>query len=341
MTRAWVFLCLLAHANGLLIAQITPRVTSRAPEQGNVTDETEYAILRGSSYNFLDSAKNYVYLFFNENLQIIDSELSDGEEIQDNTFANRMRFSPYAIYQPNSSSKFSLDLDYSASIRLPRLEKRLRLIIDTGDIAPLPATQPDEEENEPLVGLQRNIRRYGSARLGVKLGLPVVGYAIASWQRNYRADAWHIRPSGDVFYQTDDEGFGTGTNLLFGRWWGRFTGKSSSGIRITEATEGFEWASAIDFMHAARLIEPSDDPPLISSSALNRGLALTYRISGHISGSKTIDEHRVSLTYRYPLRKNWMFLVISPEIRWERDNDWGPDERIRVGIDMLFWGITR
>lgn len=333
-------LALLAAA-GTVSARSPEAVTARAPEQGDVPPQDDKGLLRGPAFDVLDHSKNEVYLVFAEGLQIVDSVLSGGEEVDDKTFANRMRLSPYATYERGESTRYGLTFDYEAHIHLRRLEKRLKLVIDNGDLSPLPNTQPEEEDTSAQIGLQRQIRRYGSARLGAKIGLPTVGYAIASWGREYHAESWRLRPAGDVFYKTDDNGFGTGYNFRFGRWWGRTMLKSSSGIRITESTEGFEWASALSLARAVRLIEPSKPKPLISPKDLNEGLDLTYRISGHISGSKTVDEHRVILSYRYPIRKNWAFLLLSPEIRWRRDDGWAPEHRLRVGIDVLFWGVTR
>jgi len=337
-TLAFFFLSIAAAG----FAEESPlKISPRAPEQGEVAKSKDKGILRGKEFDFLDRTKNQIYLIFAENLQIIDSVASGGEEVKDKTFQNEFRFSPYLVIDGSDTTKVDLELDFSASIHLRRLQKKLKLIIDNGELAPLPGTQPDEESQEAQIGLQKEIRKYVSARIGTKIGWPPVGYAIVSTGKEFRAEEWHITPSANAFYQTDDNGFGTGQNLYFGRWWDRYMFKSSSGIRITEATQGFEWASELTLARVVRLIEPSKDPPLISSRSMNQGLDLAYRISGHISGSKTIDEHRVTLTYRYPIRKNWMFLVVSPEIRWERSNNWVPDERIRIGVDILFWGVTR
>ncbi|MGE9291493.1 MAG: hypothetical protein ACQKBT_10915, partial [Puniceicoccales bacterium] len=293
-------------------------------------------------YEALDNAKNEVYLTVSEDIEILDHVLSQGTEITDTTYQTRIRLLPYLVYEMgDSSNDLKLKLDYSASIRLRRLEKLFRVIVNTGDLAPLPDTQPDEEDNDPQIGLQRLLRRDAAVRVGVRVRWPPVGYIVGGWSRRFNWNAWQIQPRYQAFYQTDEDGFGTGGNLLFGRWWDNYLFENNSGFRITEATEGIEWASAVTLGHVTRLIEPVEPRPLVSTRAYNEGINLIYRISGHISGHKTIDEHRVILNYRFPIRKNWMFLFVSPEISWERDNGWVPEEQIRIGVDILLWGITR
>ncbi len=316
------------------------RISSRAPEQGEVAEDENDGLLEGADYDYLDDTKNQVYLTFAENLQILDSVLSGGIELDDTTFENHFRLLPYLVYDESDSSDFALKLDYSASIHLRRLQKKLQIIIDNGDLAPLPSTQPDEEDSDPQIGLQRLILRHTSVKLGAQVRWPPVLYGIVSWSHPFTLRQWQINPRYDVFYQTNDDGFGTGGNLQVGRWWDQNTFALDSGFRITEATEGIEWASAATLGHVIRLIDPQDPQPLVSARAYNEGINLIYRISGHISGHKTIDEHQVILNYRYPLRKNWLFLFASPEINWQRSNNWAPETRIRVGVDILFWGIT-
>ncbi len=323
-------------------ARPNQRITSRAPEQGNVSAEDKRGILYGPDFDFLDDTKDGIYLFFAEGLQIIDSDMSGGQEVEDKTFANRFRLSPYISYERGDTTRYGLTFDYSSHIHLRRTEQRLKLIIDNGELSPLPDTLPDEEDNDAQIGIQQEILRHTSARVGARIKIPPVGYGIVSWGRGYRVgNSWQLRPNADVFYRTDSDGFGTGSHFLFGRWWDRYRFKSSSGMRITESTTGFEWASAWSIARVVRLIEGTKDPPLVSTRDMNEGLDLSYRISGHISGHKTIDEHRVTLTYRYPIRKNWFFLVLAPELRWKRDNDWAPEQRLRIGVDLLFWGVTR
>lgn len=318
------------------------RVSQRAPAQGEIPKDDDHGILYGPDFNFLDRTKNSIYLFYAESLQILDSEMSGGIELEDKTFQNRFRLSPYVTYESGVATEYDFTFDFEANIHLRRTEKRVKLVIDNGDLSPLPDTLPDEEDNDAMVGIQQQIRRYGSVRVGAKVKIPPVGYVIGSWSRLYHPrEKWSVRPQIDAFYRTDDDGFGNGANLLFGRWWDRYRFKSSTGYRITEATTGFEWASAWSIARVTRLIEKLDPLPLVSTKDLNEGLDLTYRISGHISGSKTIDEHRVTLTWRYPIRKNWCFLVLGPELRWKRVNDWAPEKRLQVGIDILFWGVTR
>jgi len=337
-----ILIALLATVVAGFAGDSTARISPNAPEQGNVPADEDEGILKSPDFDFLDESKDSVYLFFVENLQIIDSVLSGGEELEDKTFKNRFRVSPSATYEKGESTEVDVTFDFEGSIHLRRVEKKLKLIIDNGELSPLPDTLPDEENESAQIGLQREIRRYGSVRVGLKADWPPEAFAIASWGRGYEADRWMLRPRLDVFYRSGEDGFGTGQNFVFGRWWDRFMFKNSSGIRITEATDGFEWASATTLGRVVRLIEPVRPRPLLSASAYNEGADLVYRVSGHISGdSKTIDEHRVILNYRYPLRKNWLFLLLAPELRWKRDNDWRPEYRFRVGVDILFWGVIR
>ena len=60
---------------------------------------------------------------------------------------------------------------------------------------------------------------------------------------------------------------------------------------------------------------------------------------GHVSGEAIMDRYRGTLVFRFPLYRNYIYGEIMPEIEWRNENDWDAVQRIRLGVDMLFWGV--
>lgn len=292
----------------------------------------------GPGFTDLVSSRDQIYHWVNTPVTWLDKKLAGDIELEDDVLDTRFRIQPYMVYQRQDSDKFSFDLDFSSSIHLRRVEKKLKLIVETGELGALPDTSPEDEDKDTRIGLSKMIQRFVNARVGVQTKWPPVGFASLTWARSYEYGEWMVFPSSEVFYRTNDVQFGNTNNLPFGRWWGNHQFRSASGIRIAGNTDGFQWASAWNYGFAPNLIQHFDQRPLTGAMDFAKGANFMYRISGSLGDDNVITEHQTALTLRHPIRGNWLFAFAVPEIRWLKENNWDPVYRIRIGIDILFWG---
>jgi hypothetical protein len=54
-----------------------------------------------------------------------------------------------------------------------------------------------------------------------------------------------------------------------------------------------------------------------------------------------VEYYEASVFYKRPLRHRWLYGFVEPLVRWERGYDWNADPGIRIGIEALFWDLSR
>lgn len=313
-------------------------------EQGDLPAEAppEDGLLSGSGFHFLEAAKNELYKDLYRSTRWLDRTLARNVTAKEDYGRNRITLTPSLTYETGHRTKWSQDLRIRADIRLSRLEKKLRLVVDDGPFGALPESNPSDNNREFRVGLARQIGKLVDTSIGASGVNPPTGYAEARWGQGGRYRDWLGSANLKAYYRTDSRGLGTSGGFAWGRWWDRIQLRSSTGYRADHQTgEVVTWASFYSLGSIDRLIEPQDPRPLASISAVARGIDLGYRISGNLTASPTVGAHQVLAQYKQPIRKNWIFYTLAPEIRWQEEYDWETDFRIQLSLQILVWGISQ
>lgn len=250
---------------------------------------------------------------------------------------SRFRLKIFSVMDLENLEKPSLDGKVSASIRLPSLQNRFRLILDPDDLDTFPGSSPDEGSSSARLAL----RRMGSwldADLGAKIRSSPVAFARLSARHNWSTGpvAWH---ANQRFYYETTEGFGTLTSLtqhcwIHPRW---MLGHVTS-ARWSESTTGVEWQDRVSLLRVLKVLEDEKHGQFIGDSDMSHGAGIRLGANGRENGSHEMSRYQLALVYRRPVfRRDYLYLEIKPEVQWRRENDWNPAYTLRVGLDILFW----
>ncbi len=236
---------------------------------------------------------------------------------------------------------FSARSRIRASLRLPRLKKRWRLLI-SGETRGDPNALTQEDPGNPGLDVGSRVRT-GSTELvydilrtprstldagaGVRVKIPPDAFVRTRFQHE-RPIAFKIlgRFTATAFWDARD-GFGESNQLDLERWLAVPTLlRWSNSFNISEITNGWEWATELSLLHK---ISPKS--------------AVTF--AGGASGSTRpawiAQNYRVLTRYRRNVFRKWLFLEGEPDVHWPRKEDgsrkpvWGGTLR----VEILFAGV--
>lgn len=236
----------------------------------------------------------------------------------------------------DEEERFSFRSTIRASLRLPRLKKRWKLVI-SGETRGDPNAITPEDPGNP--GLDTGSRgRTGSTELiydifrtqrssldvgaGVRVKIPPDAFVRTRFQ--------HARPiafktlgrfTGTAFWDARD-GFGESNQVDLERWIALPTLlRWSNSIGISEKSNGWTWGSDLSLLHK-----------------LSPKSAITF--AGGVSGSTRpawiAQNYRVLARYRRNVWRKWFFLEGEPDIHWPRKEDgsrkpvWGATLRVEI-----------
>jgi hypothetical protein len=230
---------------------------------------------------------------------------------------------------------------FRASIRLPRVTRRLRLVIageNQGDpTAAIPVdpgtpgtnvASPTRASSAGLVyDLFRTPRTFFNIGAGVQVRAQPDGYARARFQyvqplgadtlgRFTTTGAYHAREGPGVSSQLDFERrFSPETMMLW-----------ANSASLAEGSNGWAWGTELSLLHA------------LSGSS-------SFRIGGSVRGDTRpafeVQNYRVYAGYRRSILRSWLFWELEPDVNWPlredgtRDLVWGATMR----LELYFLGV--
>ena len=241
----------------------------------------------------------------------------------------------------DEEERFSARSRIRASLRLPRLKKRWRLVISGETRGDPNALTPEDPGNpgldvgsrvrtgstELVYDILRTPRSILDAGAGVRVKIPPDAFVRTRFQ--------HARPialktlgrfTATAFWDARD-GFGESNQVDLERWLAVPTLlRWSNSFNISEITNGWEWGTELSLLHK------------ISSKS-----AITF--AGGASGSTRpawiAQNYRVLTRYRRNVFRKWLFLEGEPDVHWPRKEDgsrkpvWGATLR----VEILFAGV--
>lgn len=267
----------------------------------------------------------------------LDSMFYSSDVSERDSPRSRFRVSVFNMTDLEDPSRPHPDVEFSASVRLPGLRDRFRLVLDSDDLQQYPDSGVEERSERPRVALRR-VGRWLDADVGVRTNVPPILFVRSTMRWTGYTDPVEWNFSQRFFYETE-EGFGEITSLsqhcwLADRW---MLGHSTS-ARWTEQTVGLEWQDSFSLMWVTGLMEEDKHGRYLGTRDLSHGLGLRTQIRGGYNGTHTMNSYRVGMVYRCPMfRRDYLYLEILPEVTWAAEKDWEPEYTLRVGIDILFW----
>lgn len=259
----------------------------------------------------------------------LDAWLS-GESIGDNSNETylRIRFNQ----QTGSFDGYHSRLKIDGSLDLPQTSKRWKLIFES-DAAELNSLEGsvlrDEASTESIGGLSYQQSTTGSWQLSHSIGfrsrVPADPfYRLKTqyehkinddWSLGYRQKIWHYK----------SQGWGYNTDVSFNRRidQGKIL-QISSEVRYQQESEQTEFSQTIALHSTLRQFET---------------MSYELGVLGINTPNVRINDYYVGAQYRRAIRGQWLFLEIRPQLIASRDEDWRPQPKLMINLEMLFFDL--
>ena len=236
---------------------------------------------------------------------------------------------------------FSFRSTVRASVRLPRLRKRWRLVISGETRGDPNAVTPEDPGNpgldagsrvrtgstELIYDILRTPRSILDAGAGVRVKIPPDALVRTRFQHARPVTVSTLGRFTATAYWDARDGFGESNQVDLERWLAPPTLlRWSNSFSIAEKSNGWTWSTELSLLHK-----------------LSPKSAITF--AGGVSGSTRpawiATNHRVLARYRRNVLRKWLFLQGEPDIHWPRKEDgsrkpvWGATLR----VEILFTGV--
>ena len=296
----------------------------------NEADSEELSYLEKSFAWFVDHRNNWSSTIGDLGRQI-DGFFADPETVytENKSFVKIGFFNVWRKIEgldPEPRFKFRLDL--------PHTRKKLKLVIENEPDETISLSEQNRQnvlrKNETTdsssTGFLRILSVFQEWKLktdiGVRLRNPpdtfIRGRASKRWPIS---DNWQFRLSESISY-FHSEGFGHSSKAFF-------ESKLSDDLFFRSKTEA-QWLKRDDAWEFAEI--------LTLSHVVTEDKALSYRI-GWLSESRPTprtSSYYTNITYRQKLYEDWLFLEVTPELLFPRDDDFKPNPSLTFGIEVIF-----
>jgi hypothetical protein len=226
--------------------------------------------------------------------------------------------------------------DFDATLELPNLKERYRLFISSGNLPGSPRTAVSGRD-PLLAGVRVEPKKNINFDLGIHLKLVPSVFTAVRWGPGYNLGRLQVFPYAKVYVET---GLGAGASggLTLERHWGRWIARSSSFTDWRRNAAAASWTQSFVAGYARAVIRQRRYDLLATGNDLACGAMLGLTVSGDRASQASAYE--ATLLIKRPLHGGWLYGYVEPLVRWERAGNWHPDAGLRVGIDVLFWGLA-
>lgn len=296
---------------------------------------------------YVDRSHAYLDRTINGVIRWFDGLFGDTTEGDSAMAKNRLKWSNDLRAEKGNGFKYRTSI--RAYLRLPKLEKRARLVImeDTRDeaVAPVPSDPGTPVVNTPTRAntfraahselryyTHESKAGYGFLAAGSRFVWPPETFVRARFLWRYPlAKNTFISPSGTPFWQ-DRIGFGVTPQLDFGhRFAHDYIFLWASSATVFENKPGLLWGTEVSL---SRILSPVT------------AIAFAVGANGSTRPSVVADRfnmgtnnYRATVKYRRSFYRPWLFLELNPEANWRRDEGGGrefiPAFTVRLEINSL------
>ncbi len=226
--------------------------------------------------------------------------------------------------------------NFDATVQLPNIERRLRIFINSNDLAEAP-DNPALDSNPVRAGLRFEPHSRVDFDVGVRLKLKPTAFAALRWAPEYSFGRSRLYPLLKPYVESG-LGLGASGGLTLERWSGRWVVRSSSYVNWLRNVSATSWAQTLLLGHAQAVIQEREYGKFTAGRDLACGTVVRLLASGDRLSSASLYEF--SVMFKRPLHGGWLYGYFEPLMRWERASDWHPDTGFRIGLDALFWGLS-
>lgn len=252
---------------------------------------------------------------------------------------SRIRLGIYSEMVRGKSMKISLQPDAEIDVRVPNIENRLNLFIQSATADDLPGRTMSEMEDRGLtLGVRKYLRESSiSFDAGIHTSWLPSLYGRVTWHPKYNFGQWSLRPEQRFFVDTTDK-LGSLSTLYVDRWLGgsrEFYAGSISSAHYTQKDEAMSWQQTFRVGRVRQMLDGQGRVSTFARRDVASGGDIAFTVFGKDS---EVDTYRFTVGIRRPWYQEWIFWDVEPGIEWSRENDFDTAFRLTVGVDMLFWG---
>ena len=227
------------------------------------------------------------------------------------------------------------ELDFRLKAELPAAQRRLKLLLETDAeereqrrSVPGESQSPDgggEESPGLYAGLRQVLVQTTGLRLqtdaGIKLRTPLDPFAKIRLRRTWGWSRWSLRLKGTLFW-FGSERLGHNVDMDIDR-------PITSHLALRFTTREV-WLDETDVMRLGQGIS------LVH--ILGRRNVVSYELGMAAVNRPVIraEQYRLGLRFRHRLHEDWLFLEVTPEILWPRQQGFEPRAGAFVTLEALF-----
>lgn len=274
-----------------------------------------------------------------EPVDMTDRYLGQGKGPLISNRPSKFRLGLYAEFKANHGLETRWEPSLNSEIHMANVERRFSIFVDTLKVNALPDTATLDKQSGLRTGVRRRVEDlHIDAETGVRVSWPPNAFARLVWRPRWAAGAWRIAPRQQLYCELQDR-LGTLSSLSLHRWFGPDQHFMFQHVQAAKWTlvDHFTWEQTAKLGYVDRLLEPGKRGAVLDNDDIARGYLARYSLFGDSVG---ISTHRVTLDYRRPIYRNWLYLDLMPGVEWTRENDWSPTPLIQVGLDVLFWDVS-
>lgn len=220
----------------------------------------------------------------------------------------------------DEGGKFKFLTSARASLRLPKISNRLRLVV-SGETEAEPAPGLPEDPGNP--GFDRTLQntrlvntelRYGVLKsrdmdvflgAGVRLVLPVEPFVRSRFLYTLRLDNVSLVRVGETVFWKKTVGLGETTEIDLERQLGPKT--------------LLRWANSGTFARESRGLEWGTELSVLRELSPLSAISLAGGVFGITRPVAVVDSYRIYTRYRRNFLRSWLFFELEPEISWPRN----------------------
>jgi hypothetical protein len=291
---------------------------------------------------WMDHAHDRIYTWGQEAVEATDHKFADKDKELLPVPAMPFRLATmFEIVNHDDGLKVDVDIDLDISLRLPNIEKRLKIFVTSSELD----ESPSMAGNSPALraGLRYEFTRDIDFDIGVRVDWPPVAFAALKWSREYQmSDEWSFYPLAKLFAESDD-GVGYAAAATFDRWSGRQLLRSSTYTKRRWDRPKNEWSQTFVYARAHQLIVPDRYGSYIAANdiGIGWGVRVFGKDEGKFENKDATEYYEVGVFYRRPTNNKWLYLHFEPIVRWDKLYNYKADLGVRLGFDVLFWDLAR
>jgi hypothetical protein len=313
-----------------------------AAEHTDVTPSTDTALSlheRSQPLSLLDRWHDRLFLEVQDFIARADAHfVGDGESplpVPVSPF--RIALESDAILHEDRSLDLRPRADVDVLLELPNLERRLRVFVTSETLDESPRVL-SSASSAIRAGLRLTPLKFLDFDVGVRADVPPVAFVSLRWQPDVKFGLWSLQPLAKLYVESDT-GPGVAAGFSADRWMDHWVFRSASYANWLRNTGDTELTQSFTLAHALETIKFGRYSDVVGGRDFARGYGLQLFATGtHDTGAQ---RYEASLFFKHPTRTRWLYWHVAPLVSWERAYHWHPDPGIRLGIDALFWDVSR